>query len=90
MARESETEHTIYGTVPEGEWMRFFKEHFKPVPHGGSELVEEARKTTGSCEDYGCPKSHPISGTKLTGCTVEISGGRVVGVNCHYEPVRKA
>lgn len=79
-------EHVIHGTIPHDEWMKFFKGHFKPSPAGkGPEQVAEAAKTTGSCQEYGCPGKHPISGTALTGCTVEISHGRVVTVYCHYE-----
>jgi hypothetical protein len=80
-------EHVIHGTIPPEEWKKFFKQHFVPSPTGGGagQSSEAAAKATGSCEDYGCPKTHPISGGALTGCRVEISGGRVTTVYCHYE-----
>jgi hypothetical protein len=80
-------EHVIHGTINPEEWRKFFKQHFSPSPAGAG-VVEsnEARvKTTGSCEEYGCPHTHPISGGALTGCRVEITGGRVTTVYCHYE-----
>src|SRR3954467_10245446 len=76
--------HEIHGTVPEDEWVAFFKRHFKLSPGGGKEPVKARIKTKGSCEDYGCPTKHPTSGSPLTGCTVEIAGGKVVTVSCHY------
>ncbi len=80
-------QHIIHGTIPPEEWKKFFKEHFVPSPGGAEtgESTEPRAKTTGSCEEYGCPKTHPISGGPLTGCNVEISGGRVVTVYCHYQ-----
>jgi hypothetical protein len=82
-------EHVIQGTVPPEEWSKFFRQHFVPSPEGGEvgQSQEAAVKSTGSCEEYGCPHTHPISGTAITGCTVEITGGRVATVYCHYEAV---
>jgi hypothetical protein len=82
--------HTIHGTFPPEEWKKFFKEHFKKSAAGGEveQSNEPLAKATASCQDYGCPGKHPISGTGLTGCTVEISGGRVVSVSCHYVAVK--
>jgi len=81
--------HSIHGTIPPDEWAKFFKKNFVPNGGKGGQSGEGARAatTTGSCTDVGCPSKHPISGTKLTGCSVEISHGKVVSVNCHYEPV---
>ena len=83
--------YEIHGTIPEHEWMRFFKEHFKPSPpgHRPEDRAESRAATTGSCEGYGCPSKHPISGTKLEGCNVEIVHGKVVTVQCHYERVAR-
>ena len=84
--------HVIHGTIPPEEWMKFFKQHFKPAPAGkeGEHAIPEAAKTTGSCEEYGCPSSHPISGTKLQSCEVQIVGRKVVSVNCHYEAIKRS
>ncbi len=82
--KQQRPEHVIHGTVPHEEWMKFFKKHFVPSPKGGEPSEAERAKNTGSCEDYGCPHTHPISGTAITGCTVEITNGRVVSVYCHY------
>jgi hypothetical protein len=92
MADESKhREHIIRGTVPPEEWIKFFKQHFVPTPAGGAagQSTEAAARATGSCEDYGCPRTHPISGTKLNGCNVEISHGRVVTVYCHYDEIAR-
>jgi hypothetical protein len=80
-------QHVIHGTVNPEEWKKFFKQHFSPSPTGAvPEQSNEARaKVTGSCEEFGCPHTHPISGTALTGCRVEIIGGRVTTVYCNYE-----
>ena len=83
--------HTIQGTIAPEAWVKFFKEHFVKSPAGGGigHPVEAAAKSTGSCTDVGCPSKHPISGTRLNGCSVEISHGRVVSVNCHYDAIAR-
>jgi hypothetical protein len=84
MSEESNSVIHIEGTIPPEEWKAFFKKHFTPLPKGSKHPVEAKAKTTGSCEDYGCPHTHPISGGPITGCEVTITGGRVVSVSCHY------
>jgi hypothetical protein len=86
MSDESKhNQHIIRGTIPPEEWKKFFKQHFVRSSGEVGQSGEAAARGTASCEDYGCPKTHPISGGALSGCRVEISGGRVVTVYCRYE-----
>ena len=82
--------HVIHGTIPPDEWKQFFKKHFVPGPPGEASgpFQDEAAKTTGSCEDYGCPHTH--GGGAITGCEVTITRGRVVSVMCHYEVAKRS
>jgi hypothetical protein len=76
--------HTTRGTVDPVAFRKFFKEHFKPGGEGGRTSEPEARV---SCEGVGCPSS--FGGGGLTGCTIEISNGKVTDVHCHYAAAKK-
>ena len=71
--------HTTHGTVDPVAFAKFFKEHFKPGREGGQTSEAQAQV---SCEGVGCPSK--FQGGKLTGCTIEVSNGRVTDVHCHY------
>jgi hypothetical protein len=79
-------DHTVHGSFPKVEWEKFVKTHFKPA-----EPAAARRSPTvgGVCGDLGCPSTHPISGTRLTGCTITTEHDGSVTIYCHYEPVAK-
>ena len=79
----SENHHitrTIHGTVDPEAFGKFFKQYFKPGGEGGRTSEAQAKV---SCEGVGCPST--FHGGGLTGCTIEISNGKVTDVHCHYE-----
>jgi hypothetical protein len=77
--------HTVHGSVPADEWDRFIKANFKP----GKETARAARSPTmgGVCGGLGCPSTHPISGTVLTGCTISVEHDGSTTIHCHYAPI---
>ena len=81
-------EHTIHGSVPKDEWEKFFKTHFKPGKQAADPLLSRSgRGGSESCAALGCPSTHPISGTALTGCSTVVERDGSTTIHCHYQPV---
>ncbi len=88
------SDHIIRGSVPPEEWEKFLKKHFVPTgkgthTDGGAASPKASRSPTmGSiCGGLGCPSTHPISGTKLTGCSIVTEHDGSTTIHCHYEAI---
>jgi|HubBroStandDraft_6_1064221.scaffolds.fasta_scaffold1992351_1 hypothetical protein len=81
-------EHTIHGSVPKDEWEKFLKTHFKPGKQAADPLLSRSgHGGSESCAALGCPSTHPISGTALTGCSTVVERDGSTTIHCHYQPV---
>jgi hypothetical protein len=79
-----ENDHVIHGSVPADEWAKFIKTHFV-----AGKKAAEARSAGDICGSIGCPSKHPISGSKLNGCTVKTESDGSTTIYCHYEAVAR-
>jgi hypothetical protein len=77
--------HTIHGYIPKRLFQKFIRENFQP---GFPSEEVEAETSPGICEIYGCPASHPISGTALKTCDIDIDDRGQIAVNCYYEAIQ--
>jgi hypothetical protein len=84
-------EHIIHGSVPKDEWEKFLKTHFKPGKKTVEPLLSRGSGGGGSesCTALGCPSTHPISGTALTGCSTVVERDGSTTVHCYYQPVAR-
>ncbi|MEI9979617.1 MAG: hypothetical protein WDN23_11575 [Edaphobacter sp.] len=82
-------EHIVHGHVPADEWEKFLKTHFKPgkAPATPQGKLAPAMMNSGICTWFGCPASHPISGTALNGCSAVAESDGSLTIHCYYEPV---
>jgi hypothetical protein len=84
MADTKENTHTIRGYIPKKAWAEFIKQNFVT----GSAAEHAQREAAGDiCAILGCPRTHPISGTALNGCSVTTERDGSTTIYCHYEPV---
>jgi hypothetical protein len=71
------------------------KNSSKPTSNPGKKTVEPllSRGSGGggseSCTALGCPSTHPISGTALTGCSTVVERDGSTTVHCYYQPVAR-
>ena len=85
MADTNETVHTIRGYIPKEAWAEFIKKHF--VTGTAQERLQRGGGGGETCTSMGCPSTHPISGTALTGCSVVTERDGSTTIHCYYEPV---
>ena len=78
--------HTIRGYIPKEAWAEFIRKHF--VTGAAEERARRGGSAGDICTSLGCPSSHPISGTALTGCTVTTEKDGSTTIYCHYEAVQ--
>jgi hypothetical protein len=90
MANETKSnDHIVHGSVPKDEWEKFLKTHFKPGKSAASPAVARSPTMGGICGGLGCPSTHPISGTPLTGCTVSTEHDGSTTIHCHYAAIAR-
>jgi hypothetical protein len=77
--------HTIRGYIPKEAWAEFIKQHF--VKGEAVEHLQSGRGGGETCASLGCPSTHPISGTALTGCSIVTERDGSTTIHCYYQPV---
>jgi hypothetical protein len=87
MAEEDEqSEYLIHGELPVKEWQEFIKTHLR-TGKGASARISTGRpgEQPKTCTALGCPSTHPISGTALTGCRVVTESDGSTTIKCTYK-----